>query len=175
MKIRKNLARLLGLLILAALPVCLFAAKDAKDAKNKKTGKKAAPAALLYESPNCASCERWNQYMKKNGFDFKVIQTPDMQAIKAKYKIPQDVQSYHTAIINGFFFEGHIPAEIIQKFLKKPPQGAIGLAVPGAPIGSPGMEQSTFIEPYNVYSIRADGNISVYAKNLRRINVFDNP
>ena len=102
--------------------------------------------------------------MKENGYSLESV-AANMQEIKEKYKIPQEMQSCHTAIINGYFFEGHIPVEDIKDFLKKHPSDSAGLAVPGMPIGSPGMEQSTFIEPYNVYLIKKNGDISVWRQH----------
>ena len=119
---------------------------------------------ILYKDPNCECCNKWADYMDKNGFPLtiKKVNHHQMISIKEKYHIPFEFQSCHTAIINNYVFEGHIPVEDIKKFLKKPPRDSLGLAVPGMPIGSPGMEQSTFIEPYNVYLIKKNGDTAVW-------------
>lgn len=119
----------------------------------------------LYKSKSCQCCDKWAKYMKDNGYALKTIVVNNMESIKEKYKIPKDMQSCHTTIFNGYFFEGHIPAEDIKSFLKKHPRDSIGLAVPGMPIGSPGMEQGTFIQPYNVYLVKKNGDISLWSQH----------
>ena len=143
--------KLLFLLFGLFLPACIWAAK-------------AQVGGKMYKSPSCGCCEKWASYMKENGYSLESV-AANMQEIKEKYKIPQEMQSCHTAIINGYFFEGHIPVEDIKDFLKKHPSDSAGLAVPGMPIGSPGMEQSTFIEPYNVYLVKKNGDISVWSQH----------
>ena len=86
----------------------------------------------------------------------------DLAAIKQKYGVPQQLQSCHTALIDGYVIEGHVPADLIYKLLKEKLQ-IIGLAVPGMPIGSPGMEGGK-PEPYEVFSFDKKGRITVYAK-----------
>lgn len=82
--------------------------------------------------------------------------------VKIKYNVPEKLRSCHTALIDGYVIEGHVPADVIDKLLKERPQ-VLGLAVPGMPIGSPGMEGGK-PEPYNVLTFDKDGKTSVYAR-----------
>lgn len=80
-------------------------------------------------------------------------------------KVPQELRSCHTGVYEGYFFEGHIPAEDIARFLKEKPKDVIGLAVPDMPQGSPGMEQGMGKEPYNVYYVKKDGSYGIWARH----------
>jgi len=82
--------------------------------------------------------------------------------VKIKHNVPKKLRSCHTALIDGYVIEGHVPADVIDKLLKERPQ-VLGLAVPGMPVGSPGMEGGK-PEPYNVMTFDKDGKTSVYAK-----------
>jgi hypothetical protein len=82
--------------------------------------------------------------------------------VKERNKVPEKLQACHTALIDGYVIEGHVPADVIQKLLKEKP-AVLGLAVPGMPVGSPGMEGGK-PEPYNVFTFDKDGKTSVYAK-----------
>lgn len=88
----------------------------------------------------------------------------DVGPMKAQLGVPQHLGSCHTAVVSGYVVEGHVPADVIKRMLRERPQIA-GIAVPGMPIGSPGMESpSGEREPYNVIAIGRDGKTSVYAK-----------
>lgn len=93
------------------------------------------------------------------------VKTKEWFEMKEKYKIPRDFQSCHTAVIEGYFLEGHIPAEDIERLLKEKPKGVVGLSVPGMPIGSPGMEQGDYKESYSVYYFKDDGSIGIWARH----------
>jgi hypothetical protein len=82
--------------------------------------------------------------------------------VKIKYRVPNRLYSCHTAIIDGYVIEGHVPADLVQRLLKEKP-AVIGLAVPGMPVGSPGMEGPNH-QPYEVLTFDKDGRISVYAR-----------
>lgn len=99
----------------------------------------AAPNVTVYHDPNCGCCGGWVAHMRKAGFQVQVIDTDDLAAIKTRFRIPTDLATCHTAEVEGYVIEGHIPAPAIQRLLAEKPAAA-GLAVPGMPIGSPGME-----------------------------------
>ena len=99
----------------------------------------AAPNMTVYHDPNCGCCGGWVAHMRRAGFQVHVIDTDDLAAIKNRFRIPSDLVSCHTAEVGGYIIEGHIPARAIQRLLAESPAAA-GLAVPGMPIGSPGME-----------------------------------
>ena len=98
-----------------------------------------SPDMTVWKDPNCGCCGGWVEHIRRNGFTVTVIETPDVQAIKAQRSIPAELASCHTAEIGGYTIEGHVPAAAITRLLTEKPAGR-GLAVPGMPIGSPGME-----------------------------------
>ncbi len=97
------------------------------------------PDITVWKDPNCGCCTGWVEHLRRNGFVATVIETSDIQSIKAQHGVPAELASCHTAVIAGYTIEGHVPAQSILRLLAEKPEGR-GLAVPGMPIGSPGME-----------------------------------
>ena len=97
------------------------------------------PEAVVYKSPTCGCCASWVAHMKANGFQVKVVEQDDITAVKQRFGVPAPLASCHTALIGGYVVEGHVPASAVKRLLKERP-AALGLSVPGMPIGSPGME-----------------------------------
>ena len=97
------------------------------------------PAITVWKDPNCGCCGAWVGHLRSNGFVATVVETADMKAVKAKRGVPAALASCHTAEVSGYVIEGHVPARAILRLLDERPIGQ-GLAVPGMPIGSPGME-----------------------------------
>lgn len=123
----------------------------------------AAPNMTVYHDPNCGCCGGWVAHMRKAGFQVQVIDTDDLAAIKIRFRVPTDLASCHTAEVGGYVIEGHIPAPAIQRLLGEKP-AAVGLAVPGMPTGSPGMEAPGAVsETYDVMLFGPWGQRS-YAK-----------
>lgn len=118
----------------------------------------------VYKSPTCGCCTGWIEHAQRAGIRVQTHQSENLNAIKQRFNIEPRYQSCHTAVAKqGFVFEGHVPARFIQQFLANPPQGAIGLAVPGMPLGSPGMEAGDRFTPYQVLLLKADGSSSIFA------------
>jgi hypothetical protein len=103
---------------------------------------------MISRDPNCGCCGAWADHLQRAGFPVKIIETDNVNAIKQRLGVPPDLASCHTAEVQGYVIEGHVPAAAIQRLLVEKPQ-AIGLSVPGMPIGSPGMEGGA-PETYNV-------------------------
>ena len=118
----------------------------------------------VYRSPTCPCCGAWVKHARTAGFDITEVNVDDLNVYRKKYKVSSDLASCHTAVVGDYAFEGHVPADLIQQFLKKPPQGALGLAVPGMPIGSPGMEMGARKDAYDVVLFKSNGSRSVYAR-----------
>lgn len=116
----------------------------------------------VYKSPSCQCCGKWIAHIETAGFSASVINSQNLNAIKSEYGIAPRYQSCHTAVADGFVFEGHIPASLIQQFLAEKPEDVIGLAVPGMPMGSPGMEMGERYDDYDVLLLKADGSSEVY-------------
>ena len=123
----------------------------------------AAPATALevWKDPNCGCCNEWVAHMRKAGFGVSVRDKGNTAA-RSRAGIDMKYGSCHTAFIDGYAVEGHVPAREVRRLLKERPD-AIGLAVPGMPIGSPGMEQGGQVEPYKVLLLLKDGSSRVYA------------
>jgi hypothetical protein len=102
--------------------------------------------------------------MQAAGFEVQEIVTDDMTAIKASYGVPENLASCHTAIINNYRIEGHVPAADVQRLLREQPD-ILGIAAPGMPIGAPGMEMGDRLDPYAVVSFTADGETATFAEH----------
>ena len=118
-----------------------------------------------YKSPQCGCCKDWVKHMSDAGFEMRDGGTENLSAIKRQYGIQPGNQSCHTAVHSAtdYVFEGHIPAHLIARFLEEKPEGALGLAVPGMPIGSPGMEMGDRYDSYDVIMLMQDGSSHPYA------------
>ncbi len=125
------------------------------------SGASADPAEVrVYKSPTCGCCSKWIDHLKQNGFSVRATDVPDVTPIKAENGLPRPLASCHTAFVGGYLVEGHVPAGDIRRLLRERPDVA-GLAVPGMPIGSPGMEGPN-PERYRVFSFGSDG-VSVFS------------
>ncbi len=122
-----------------------------------------AVEVTVYKSPTCGCCNKWIAHMEANGFEVKAHDLADLTQIKLEHGVSQELTSCHTALVDGYVIEGHVPAEDIQRLLEERPD-VVGLAVPGMVMGSPGMEGETS-EPYNVVTFDRDGNTTVFAKH----------
>src|SRR5712675_147139 len=98
-----------------------------------------APTIIIHKDPNCACCGGWVQHLKAAGFAVTVEETANLQVVRKRLRVPADLAACHTAEVDGYILEGHVPAVAIRQLLEKRPT-ATGLAVPGMPVGSPGME-----------------------------------
>lgn len=128
------------------------------------SGSAIAADVLNHKSPYCGCCTEWTKHMQEAGFTVTEELHKDMNPIKQKLGITPELASCHTAEINGYVFEGHIPAEDIEAFLANPPKNAIGLAVPGMPMGSPGMEYGDKKDAYSVYAFNEKGQVFEYRR-----------
>lgn len=117
----------------------------------------------VFKSPYCGCCEKWVEHMEKSGFKVSAHNVNDVPAARKNLGMPDRFGSCHTAKIGGYVVEGHVPAADIQRLLKEKPK-AIGLAAPGMPQGSPGMETATPV-PYETLLIQADGSARLFAKH----------
>jgi len=119
---------------------------------------------VAYRSPTCGCCEGWVTHIKNYGFEVEDKVGEDLIAIKQQHGVPPEIASCHTAMIDGYVVEGHIPAADIQKLLVEKPN-IKGIAVPGMPLGSPGMEAGSTKEPYTVFSFDGQGQIQPFVEH----------
>lgn len=117
----------------------------------------------VYRSPSCRCCEGWMKHLTKHEFQIKEVKREDMEAIKQKYNLPAQLASCHTAIINGYVIEGHVPADDIKRLLKQKPT-VLGLSVPEMPMGTPGMEIGKEKDPFEVISFSKTGALASFRK-----------
>ena len=99
----------------------------------------AGPLVEMWKDPNCGCCTAWAEHLEEAGFEVEMHDTREMREVKIEHGVPRDLASCHTALVDGYVIEGHVPAADIQRLLDESPEVA-GLAVPGMPHGSPGME-----------------------------------
>jgi hypothetical protein len=124
----------------------------------------AAMPIAVFKDPSCGCCEKWVAHMAANGFAPTVTNSTDMTAVKTKYGVKADLQSCHTAIVNGVVIEGHVPASDVKTFLTGKPAGILGLTIPGMPPSAPGMDLTPF-QPYAVLAFDAAGKTSLFAQH----------
>lgn len=124
----------------------------------------AGAEVVMYKDPNCGCCSKWADHMRENGFTVKEIKSTAMAAVKHDAGVPRSLGSCHTAKVGGYVVEGHVPAGDVKRLLAQRPKVA-GLAAPGMPMGSPGMEGPYPAERYDVVSFDADGNARVFASH----------
>ena len=116
----------------------------------------------VYKTPTCGCCHLWVQHLEKNGFKTRVTDMESLGEVKKKHGVPARVTSCHTAVVNGYVLEGHVPAADVKRLLSEKPAVA-GLGVPGMPIGSPGMEYGTTVQRYDVLSFDKTGQTKVFS------------
>ena len=123
------------------------------------------PLVTVHRDPNCGCCSGWVQHLQKAGFPTKVLDTTDLDAVKTRLGVPDDLAACHTAEASGYIIEGHVPAVALKRLLAEKPD-ATGLAVPGMPIGSPGMEVPN-VKPqaYDVVTFDKQGQLKVFASH----------
>lgn len=121
----------------------------------------------VYKTPWCGCCTAWVDYLEEQGFTTEVVDVDQEQlnGIKMAAGMNQSLASCHTAFVDGYVVEGHVPAPDIRRLLEDRPSGVVGISVPGMPIGSPGMEQGDRMDPYDVIAFDADGNTQVYSRH----------
>lgn len=122
----------------------------------------AEPAMTVYKSPWCGCCAKWVEHMRRHGFAVKVVEMEDLEPAKRMFGVAPDLASCHTAGVGGYVIEGHVPAADVKRLLAEKP-AARGLAVPGMPVGSPGMEQGGRKDAYEVILFTGEDR-EVYAR-----------
>ena len=119
------------------------------------------PKMTVYKSPTCGCCALWVTHVKKAGFPVEIIAINDVMPMKNQIGVPPEFSSCHTAVVDGYAIEGHVPADLIVILLRERPD-VTGLAVPGMPMGAPGMEGNRK-DPYDVIAFNNDGSKQIYA------------
>lgn len=118
------------------------------------------PTVTLYKNPECDCCGMWAKHLRASGYEVNVLMREDMDPIKLRAGVPDDLATCHTAFIGDYVVEGHVPLPAIEKMLKERPK-ILGIAVPGMPAGSPGMPTINK-EPFQAITFDADGKQTVF-------------
>jgi hypothetical protein len=150
---------------ISAVAIAVLFAGTSAIAATKFTPAPHAPAPVpikVYKNPSCGCCKAWVKNLEANGFKVETVDMPDLSLVKQKYGVKKEIQACHTAVVGNYTVEGHVPPDLIMKMLKEKPAIA-GLAVPGMPMGSPGMEGGPK-EKYKVLSFDRAGHTRVYAE-----------
>jgi hypothetical protein len=120
------------------------------------------PAMTIYRDPGCGCCGNWAALARQAGFPTRVIDSPDMPGLKRRLGVPPSLEACHTAVVGGYVIEGHVPLDRVARLVERHPGGITGLAVPGMPLGSPGMEAPGGArEPFQVFAFDAAGHTTV--------------
>ena len=160
--------------MLARLTLYCFIATFALAGCGRDSGKsvagqspQAAQTMTVYKTPQCGCCSDWVDHMEEHGFKAEVVERDDLTGLKNELGVPSNLRSCHTAVIGGRVIEGHVPAKVAQRFLEE--SGAHGIAVPGMPVGSPGMEMGDRFQPYSVVAFDEQGSMREY----QRVDAFE--
>ena len=146
--------------ICAALFLFLLPPNTTLAASSKQPALPTSPLTV-YRSPTCGCCKDWVAHMEAAGFQINDNVTSEMETVRQTYGVPEQISSCHTALIDGYVVEGHVPATDVQRLLAEKPN-VVGLTAPGMPVGSPGMEMDNRSDPYVVYTFTSDA-ISAFA------------
>ncbi|MEP0547608.1 MAG: DUF411 domain-containing protein [Rhodothermales bacterium] len=158
--------KLLLLTLALTLPLAACSGDDANPtpAETASATEADLPLVTVYKSPTCGCCAKWADHIEAAGFPVKTVDVTDLGAVKAEHGIPAQYGSCHTAVVDGYAVEGHVPAEDVKRLLAERPEAA-GLAVPGMPIGSPGMETpGRRADRYEVLLVQ-DGDATVFTRH----------
>jgi hypothetical protein len=153
------------MLLLCAAALIAGTARAADDSRDGggRAKQDARAEVTVYKSATCGCCNAWIQHLERNGFTVKAHNVTQLDAYKQRHGVTPPLAACHTAVVDGYVVEGHVPAADIKRLLKERPP-VKGIAVPGMPMGSPGMEGPTR-EPYSTLSFDDGGRIKVYARH----------
>lgn len=147
----------------AALMLVACHSSSESELPNQGADNSEFPVITVYKIPSCGCCTKWVDHLKENGFEAVVREVADLTSIRLKNHIPMKFSTCHTALIDGYVVEGHVPAADIKQLLKEHPKAA-GLVVPGMPMGSPGME-GAYRDSYEVLLFDDQGRSTVFSQH----------
>ena len=121
----------------------------------------------VYKTPACGCCVDWIRHLRDNGFTVRVIDVPSTVPAREQFGVPHQLGSCHTGVFGNYWVEGHVPADLVQELMHEKPDDILGIAAPGMPMGSPGMEGPNPVE-YQILAYDRNGKVSVYATRQGR-------
>ena len=119
---------------------------------------------VVYKNPSCGCCTKWIRYLEENDYNVTIKDTRDIFEVKSRLGVPEKLAACHTAVIDGYVIEGHLTHRDIKRLLLFRPE-VTGIAVPGMPVGTPGMEIGNTVEPYDVVSFDENGNMKIFVEH----------
>lgn len=147
--------------VIATIAACIVAVT--LHGCSPSTAEPSLPLVKVHKNASCGCCKIWVERLREAGFQVEVNDVDNLNSVKQRVGLPYGMGSCHTAEVAGYFVEGHVPVDDIKRLLREKPQ-ARGLAVPGMPVGSPGMEvASGQVQPYDVMLVGSDGGATVYS------------
>lgn len=152
----KTAAAILAALAAAGLAALVALGRSPAPEDAPRGGPAAEDELVVYYSPSCGCCTEWVRYLESRAFRVRTVAVDDLKRVKEEAGVPADLQACHTALLAGYAIEGHVPAEAVAKLLQERPEGVRGIAVPGMPLGSPGMA-GELQGPLVVFSFGAGG------------------
>ena len=159
----KRMLKLIAITTIFSISSIIFAEETYLSGKQSAKTMAANRSLEVFKSPTCGCCQKWIDHINASGIRSSSKNIDNMSEVKSKYGILKSQQSCHTSVSSeGYVFEGHILARVIKKFLANPPENALGLSVPGMPVGSPGMEMGRRHVDYKVLLLLENGVSSVY-------------
>jgi hypothetical protein len=162
------------LIVVGGLAACGTVIADEESATNRALSKQEQLQVVMHKNPGCGCCDIWADHLREHGFSVDVTEDAQIFSRKERLKIPQPLYSCHTALVDGYFVEGHVPAADILSLLKLKPEHVTGLAVPGMPLGSPGMEHPR-PQDFNTIALLSDGSAYVFAQHKAGDDFAPNP
>jgi hypothetical protein len=129
--------------------------------RQSQAGSPALPEVEVFKTATCGCCSKWVDHLRRDGFTVKAVDVDDLPAVKARHKVPANLSTCHTALVGNYIVEGHVPVADVRRLVERKPP-VRGIAVPGMPIGSPGMEGSN-PTTFSVFSFDASGKTDIFA------------
>lgn len=158
-----NIKILLTIGVVIAIVALVFIARSPSDASGEPVSANAgADVVTVYKTEACGCCLKWVDHLKANDFAVEVVNVASTAPTREKFGVPPQLLSCHTGTINGYWVEGHVPADLVRKLVADKPDDILGISAPGMPLGSPGMEGPNPVT-YDIVAYHADGTTSVYA------------
>ncbi len=158
-----NLKTMLTISVVVAIGALIFLARSPSDVSGEPVSADAnADVVTVYKTEACGCCLKWVDHLKANGFAVEVVNVTSTAPTREKYGVPPELLSCHTGTVNGYWVEGHVPADLVKRMITDKPGDIRGISAPGMPAGSPGMEGPNPVE-YDIVAYHADGTTSVYA------------
>lgn len=161
-----NQKRVLILTLIAIVTTGLIfwlGSSDEKDSQSDVDVIADGTEVVMYKNFGCQCCDKWADYLQRHGFNVTAEESMNLNGFKNEKKVPGNMRSCHTALVDGYVVEGHVPVEDINRLLSESPQ-VIGITAPGMPASSPGMN-TDLNEPYSVYRFDAEGNTALFASH----------